>query len=348
MPPLPHPTIPRIVIYHQTHHTPEGNPFSILPLITHPEIRVTHVVVAAIHLHDPPGREHIRLNDHVAHHPRFLPLWAEVQALQAAGIKVLGMLGGASKGSFARLDLDERTFEMYYVPLRDLIRERSLDGLDLDIEEPMTLAGVIRLIDRLKADFGEAFDVTLAPVAAALMTDGLIEDYAEFSYEALEVLRGRSISWYNAQFYCGWGDASNTAHFDMVMMRGFPAQKVVMGLISNPANGPGWVPFEILQEVFITLRNRYGVLGGVMSWEYFNSLPGDRERPWEWALWMTKNMRSPQLPPPIPIHSRPQVPVQQAIAPSRKQRDFLVVDDESEEAQLPETFDYVSDEGAAD
>ena len=350
MPPFPQPTVPRIVIYHQTHHTPGGVPVSILPLITHPDIRITHLIVAAIHLHDPPGREHLRLNDHVPHDACFLTLWAEVKALQVAGVKVMGMLGGAAKGSFARLDLDEATFEMYYVPLRDLIRERSLDGLDLDIEEPMTLAGVIRLIDRLKADFGEAFIVTLAPVAAALMTDGLIENYAEFSYEALEVMRGRSIAWYNAQFYCGWGDMSNTASYDMIMTRGFPPQKLVIGLVSNPANGPGWVPFEVLQEVFITLRSRYGVLGGVMSWEYFNSLPGDRARPWEWALWMTRNTRGEETTSQVPLHSRPRIeePAQRVMAPNQQKKEAFIVDIQSEEAQLPEAFDYLTDGNAED
>lgn len=56
-------------------------------------------------------------------------------------MKVLGMLGGAAKGSFTRLDLDDVTFEQYYLPLAALIRERNLDGLDLDVEEPMSLGG---------------------------------------------------------------------------------------------------------------------------------------------------------------------------------------------------------------
>jgi hypothetical protein len=59
MPPIPpsatpSPT-PRIVIYYQTLHNPDGTPCSILPIITQPEIEVTHVNVAAIHLNDPPG-----------------------------------------------------------------------------------------------------------------------------------------------------------------------------------------------------------------------------------------------------------------------------------------------------
>jgi len=45
-----------------------------------------------------------------------------------------------------------------------------------------------------------------------------------------------------------------------------------------------------------------------MGWEYFNSLPGDIHRPWEWAGVMTKNVRSHLLLPPP---SRP--PAQQPI-----------------------------------
>src|SRR4051812_41130764 len=110
------------------------------------------------------------------------------------------MLGGAAKGSFTRLDKDDATFEAYYIPLRNLIRERALDGLDLDVEEPMSLAGIIRLIDRLKADFGSSFLITLAPVAAALISDKEEHNLSGFNYEALEVMRGTSIAWYNTQF----------------------------------------------------------------------------------------------------------------------------------------------------
>src|SRR5689334_16069715 len=115
----------------------------------------------------------------------------------------MGMLGGAAKGSFTRLDLDATTFEAYYTPLRDLIRKRGLDGLDLDVEEPMTLAGIVRLIDRLKEDFGAGFIITLAPVAAALMSERPEHNLSGFSYEYLEVMRGKQIAWYNTQFYCG-------------------------------------------------------------------------------------------------------------------------------------------------
>jgi chitinase len=277
-------------------------------------------------------------NDHVPHHPRYVTLWAELRVLQAAGIKVLGMLGGAAKGSFTRLDLDEETFEAYYNPLRDLIRERGLDGLDLDVEEPMTLAGIIRLIDRLKSDFGNDFIITLAPVAAALMSDRPEHNLSGFSYEALEVMRGKQIGWYNTQFYCGWGDLSKTEGYDFMIARGYPAEKIVIGMVTNPSNGSGWVPFEILQEVLITLKTRYPGFGGVMGWEYFNSLPGDRARPWEWALWCTKNVRNG-----FPLRNVA-TSITPAASVAKAKNPFLMMDDDSKgEAPVPKEFEYYSD-----
>lgn len=258
--------------------------------------------------------------------------------LQASGVKVMGMLGGAAKGSFTRLDLDEVTFEAYYVPLRNLVRERRLDGLDLDVEEPMTLAGVVRLIDRLRADFGKDFLITLAPVAAALLSNRPEHNLSGFDYEYLEVMRGKDIAWYNTQFYCGWGDLTSTRMYDGIVLRGFESRKVVVGMVTNGANGKGWVPFEILGEVLLNFKIRYGSnFGGVMGWEYFNSLPGDREAPWQWARYMTMNVRSDLVQSGN---------AEAAIAPKveeLKQLPVLVDGDGSEDAGLPAQFDYFSD-----
>ncbi|KAJ4306426.1 hypothetical protein N0V88_001227 [Collariella sp. IMI 366227] len=160
----------------------------------------------------------------------------ELRILQASGIKVLGMLGGAAPGTFTRLDTDDPTvFSAYYTPLAHLIRERALDGLDLDVEEPMSLRGIIQLIDRLRSDFGPDFLITLAPVAAALLRAE--HNLSGFDYEALEVLRGGEIAWYNAQFYCGWGDCSNPAMYEMLLVKGWAAERIVVGLVTNPKNG---------------------------------------------------------------------------------------------------------------
>ncbi|KAI9846110.1 MAG: hypothetical protein M1837_004366 [Sclerophora amabilis] len=294
-PPPPPPPKPRIVVYHQTHW--HGDEYvSVLPLVTE-FTGVTHLIVAAIHLNEGPGN--ITLNDDPPDAARNEQLWDELVVLQDAGITVLGMLGGAAKGSFRRLDfpagrddgdddIDDAAaavFEAYYTPLRDLIRTRQLDGLDLDVEEDMSLRGVIRLIDRLKADFGPGFLVTLAPVATALQRG---RHLSGFDYEALEVLRGGHIAWYNTQFYCGWGSMALTMPYDLIVAAGWLPHKVVAGVSTNPRNAAGYVPLEILMPVLRSLHRRYPTFGGVMGWEYFQSLPGGSDRPWEWAAVMSE------------------------------------------------------------
>jgi hypothetical protein len=231
------------------------------------------------------------------------------------------MLGGAAQGSFARLAAgDPKIFESHYLPLRDMIRTHKLDGLDLDIEEPTDPASTVRLIDRLREDFGRDFLITLAPVASALLPGDNQPHLSgpDFHYAELERLRGDQIAWYNAQFYCGWGDAASTRWYDAIVQgAGWPARKVVMGLVTNPGNGAGWVEWSALEATLRTLRARYPDFGGVMGWEYFNSLPGDTPRPWEWAARIAANIRTvvplppspglmPVAPPPPPVGFPPQ------------------------------------------
>lgn len=86
------------------------------------------------------------------------------------------------------------------------------------------------------------------------------------------------------------------------MSMGWNQNKVVFGLITNPANGPGHVEWARQEGVLRALRQKYPNFGGVMGWEYFNSLPGDSARPWEWAANMARTIRTPlPTPPPIPI-----------------------------------------------
>lgn len=199
------------------------------------------------------------------------------------------MLGGAAKGTFARLDYDggddEERFESYYIPLRDMINSYKFDGLDLDVEEDMSLKGIIRLIDRLKLDFGDAFFITLAPVARA-MHGG--EHLSGFDYEALEVLRGSSVEWYNVQFYNGWGSVGDGS-YDGIVGRGWKQEKIVAGVLTHPENGHGWVMWEEVRRAVMRLREVYPRFGGVMGWEYFNAVAdGEEGNPWEWGEGMMK------------------------------------------------------------
>ena len=158
----------------------------------------------------------------------------------------------------------------------------------------MTLPGVIRLIDRLRADFGPAFVITLAPVATALLPNQ--PHLSGFDYRLLEQMRGNQIAWYNTQFYCGWGDATTTFWYDAIMSVGWRADKVVVGLVTNPGNGAGYVEQSTSHDVMRMLRAKYPTFGGVMGWEYFNSMPGEHGEPWQWAAGMARAIRQ-ALPP---------------------------------------------------
>ena len=181
----------------------------------------------------------------------------------------------------------------------------SGDGVDLDIEETTSMNGTIRLIDRLRADFGPAFLITLAPVATGLLVNAPHLSGPEFNYHVLEAMRGHEIAWYNTQFYCGWGDANTTMWYDAIIAGGWKANQVVMGLVTNHKLGAGFVAGPQIELVLRSLRSKYPDFGGVMGWEYFTSLPGGEERPWEWAANMARTIRTPLLISPVPPQQEP-------------------------------------------
>ncbi|KAL9607301.1 MAG: hypothetical protein Q9204_009346 [Flavoplaca sp. TL-2023a] len=199
------------------------------------------------------------------------------------------------------------SFEQFYTPLRDFLRSRNLDGIDLDVEEPTSLPGIIHLIDRLRSDFGSSsstsvptpsddpgsrsrsrsrsgggFTITLAPVATALIKD--LRHLSGFSYFSLERLRGASIDWYNTQFYNGWGNLDDSLPalglegwsfsdglYDYIVRReGWKAEKVVVGMLTNPRHGgSGYVGWEGVTRVLGGLLERCPGFAGVSGWEYW-------------------------------------------------------------------------------
>ncbi|KAK8076713.1 hypothetical protein PG994_003985 [Apiospora phragmitis] len=278
----------RVVVYYQTTNVNNSatDHISILGLLNSaPQIAVTHVLIAAVHIVDEPDGW-IRLNDFPPDNPRFDAVWSDAAQLQAAGVAVTAMVGGAAQGSFQRLDGDDAQFERYYGHLHDFLAGYNLQGVDLDVEERMSLAGVVRLIDRLRADFGPAFVISLAPVGAALRKGG--GNLSGFSYFDLEAQRGSAIDFYNAQFYFGWGSP-----------RPRPTTRTLSTPASRPAsteNGSGFVSLDVVANTLRDLTAQYPDFGGVAAWEYFNSVPGGKAAPWEWATWMAENMRGEQSP----------------------------------------------------
>jgi cyclin-dependent kinase len=120
MPPIPDQETPRLVLYQQTHHDGQtGNPISLIPLIDN-KTGITHLYIAAIHLNDRP--KNITLNDHSPEDSRYSQLWDEVKQLQSAGVKVMGMLGGAAKGSYQRLGHSVYLSDSLFSPDRHILR----------------------------------------------------------------------------------------------------------------------------------------------------------------------------------------------------------------------------------
>jgi hypothetical protein len=269
----------RVVVYYQTQYV---NGVYVSPkAMTDNTTGVTNVLVGAIHL-DP---DVVHLNDDPPEAAKFTQMWADLHAMQAKGVKVSAFVGGAAQGSFQRLDTE---FDKYYPRLKNLVTTYGLDGLDLDVEENMSQAGINRLIDQLTTDFGTGFVITLAPVATALSGGG---NLSGFNYETLERDRGAKIDWYNAQFYCGWGSMASTTGYDNIINRGlFTPNKVVTGVVTNSANCGGYVELPTLKNTLGQLVAKYPTFGGVDGWEYFNSDPGGTAAPWQWAREMTSAM----------------------------------------------------------
>lgn len=207
-------------------------------------------------------------------------MWDEAAQLQAGGIKVNMMLGGAAKGSYERLSGDDASFEAHYVPLLQTLRAHNIDGLDLDIEESVSLDTPLRLLRRLHADFGPDFLLSMAPVASALLPNG--PGLSGFNYFDLDAAasepsrpNGKLVNWYNAQFYNGWGDARSTTWYEGIVTAGWDSSRVVMGVLDNPNDGgSGYVALSNLKSVLSDLAAKYGTSSGfgcAVGWEYWDA-----------------------------------------------------------------------------
>lgn len=258
-----------VVAYYQTQYS-NGSYVSPLPL----RGIATDVEVAAIHLDDD-GSLHI--NDNPPTDSSFTQMWSDLSSLQSSGVRVEAMLGGAGGDSYANL---ASNFDQYYGTLKNFLTTYHFNGIDLDVEESFSLADTEHLITQLRSDFGPGFEILMAPVASDL--SGGSEFSGGFSYSQLESDVGSDINWYNAQFYCGWGDLSSTSDYDAVIANGFPASQVVAGTVTNSVNCSGYVDPGTLANTLSSLAGEYSDFAGVAGWEYFNAVPVNNGGPQSW------------------------------------------------------------------
>ncbi len=285
------PQAKRVIYYYQTQYS-AGQYVSLAPMWqrrdpqTHRPV-VTDVMIAAVHLgYDSNNVPYIHINDNVPSDPMFAVMWPQVATLQKNGVSVRFMLGGAAQGSYALLFSKPHVF---YPILRDTLVKYGLNGIDLDVEEQVTLANIESLIAQLRHDFGPSFIITLSPVATDL-TRGF--GISGFSYKQLYHSKvGGDIAWFNTQFYSGFGSLDSPSDYETAIANGFAPDRVVGGTLTNPNNGSGYVDVRLVASVVHQLARKYPTFGGVAGWEYFDSLPGGLGAPIEFASLMNRAMK---------------------------------------------------------
>lgn len=172
-----------------------------------------------------------------------------------------------------------------------MLREHNIQGLDIDIEESVPISMPLRLLRQLNNDLGTDFILTMAPVASALLRNGSgLHGFPQrdMDDQAVEPARpnGKLVSWYNAQFYNGWGDASSTAMYDQIISEGgWAADRIVMGVLTNPGDGgSGFVKLPTLKSVVGSLGAKHASFGCAVGWEYWAAGTGDgMQYPWMWV-----------------------------------------------------------------
>nr|POE59259.1 hypothetical protein CFP56_24528 [Quercus suber] len=267
-----------LVQYVQTFHDTSGNPLSLLPLLND-GTRVTHVNLAALHVNSDGT---IHLNDASPDDSSFDQVFSDVATLQNSGIKVLFMIGGAAAGSYPTLcgtAVPATIQENFYGPLLDIIKRHNINGVDLDIEEQVDISCPLVLLQRFRADMGDDFVLSMAPVASELEAGGSGlsgVDYVSLDSQAVDGNGNKLVNYYNAQFYNGWGDFSTPDNYNSIISSGsWDPSRINAGVLDNSNDGgSGFVGLSTLTSV-ITQLTSGGGLGGVAGWEYWDAGAND-------------------------------------------------------------------------
>ena len=223
--------------------------------------------ISSIHFdEDKGGTKTIYLNDNVPSDPTFDTMWTETEGASAQGVTIILMMGGAGD-AYTNLF---KEFDIYYPMLRALFREKSfIRGIDIDVEEEVSLDNVKSLIRLLKYDMGPDFIVTMAPVAESMITDGY--GMGGFSYKELyNSHEGSMINWFNVQSY----NSFSYDTYNQIIKNGYPPEKIVMGLMSGQFDK---TTFQVALDEVKEVLDQYPTMGGVYDWEYLDAPPDDND-----------------------------------------------------------------------
>jgi len=244
----------RIIVYYQT--------LNGLDAILTPNPMITHIHLASIHFGaDPQTNEpYIHLNNKSPYDESFATVWEQLTQAVRLGIEVKLMIGGAG-GGYSTLFSD---FNLYYGFLKELLHNKpQISGVDLDIEEGVSLNNVQILIKQLKEDFGDELTISMAPVQSSLEQDQ--SGMGGFIYkDLLNSPEGKFIDYFNGQFYSDYSCAA----YERVVNNGYNSEMVVMGAIDGEFN---------FDEISKTVTKYGDKFGGVFVWEYCFAKPDPKQ-----------------------------------------------------------------------
>ncbi|KAK7018346.1 chitinase 3 [Favolaschia claudopus] len=227
----------------------------------------------------------LAVNNHV-HIAQILDFaWDEMKQVQKAGVPVSMFL----RAGFHLLN-DASKFEALYAPLHTLITNRKFDGIDLDIEnDAITLATTVKLIRRLRADFGKNFIITLAPVATAL-AGGI--NLSSFSYTDLEKEVGSEIAWYKRPVLRHRRPDRETLREGRRQRLG--SSRFTIGMASSHDFNTGTFPLSDLHPILANITKAHPKVAGMAGFDYYDQCPGGWGAPWQWPIWAAVQMGDAQ------------------------------------------------------
>ena len=146
-------------------------------------------------------------------------------------------------------------YSVYYPLLCDLLNNKKIiSGVDLDIEEDVTIENVKMLIKNIKSDYKD-YTISMAPVQYALQNDE--PGMGGFVYkDLLESDVGKYIDYFNGQFYTSY---TYDAYMDCIK-NGYTREMIVMGMCGSDNIDEDC---EELKKIVSS-----GTIGGVFIWEY--------------------------------------------------------------------------------
>ena len=235
------------------------------------KIYPTHIILSSIHFGlDKNNLPYIHINDNRPNNEMFNKVWDELELLNRNGVKIMVMMGGAG-GAYNDLFSN---YKIYYNKLIEFMKSKTfISGIDLDIEEGVNINDIKNLINDINNDMGEKFIITMAPLGGSLSGD--YPGMGGFIYKDLyKSKEGKRINWFNCQVY---GDYSLDT-IDNIVANGYPADKVVMGMIFNE-----FPNFQNCLDVINKIKKKYDNMGGVFVWEYYAAPSLDNTGPGSWC-----------------------------------------------------------------